>query len=104
MAFLQNPPPIQIGGNNTQSPYQLTLQDADQTEIYHWAPILVEKMRTLPGFMNVTSDLQIASPQINVDIDRDRARDLRRHARSDSERAVHRLWHAAGVDHLHALE
>jgi len=72
-AFLQNPPPIQIGGNNTQSPYQLTLQDADQNEIYHWAPILIDKMRTLPGFMNVTSDLQIASPQVNVDIDRDRA-------------------------------
>jgi len=73
LAFLQNPPPITIGGNNTQSPYQLTLEDADQTEIYHWTPILAEKMRTLPGFMNVTSDLQIASPQINVDIDRDRA-------------------------------
>jgi HAE1 family hydrophobic/amphiphilic exporter-1 len=73
VAFLQNPPPIQIGGNNTQSPYQLTLQDADQAEIYHWAPILVNRIRTLPGFMNVTSDLQIASPQINVDIDRDRA-------------------------------
>jgi multidrug efflux pump subunit AcrB len=72
-AFLQNPPPITIGGNNTQSPYQLTLQDSDQTEIYHWAPLLVEQMRTLPGFMNITSDLQIASPQINVDIDRDRA-------------------------------
>ncbi len=73
VAFLQNPPPIQIGGNNTQSPYQLTLQDADQAEIYHWAPILVNRIRTLPGFMNVTSDLQIASPQINVNIDRDRA-------------------------------
>ncbi len=72
-AFLQNPPPIQIGGNNSQSPYQLTLQDADQQEIYHWVPILVQKIRTLPGFMNVTSDLQIASPQINVQIDRDRA-------------------------------
>src|SRR5580658_4638782 len=72
-AFLQNPPPIQIGGNNTQSPYQLTLEGSDQNEIYHWTPILVENMRTVPGFMNVTSDLQIASPQINVDIDRDRA-------------------------------
>ena len=51
----------------------MTLQDTDQSEIYHWAPILVDKMRALPGFMNVTSDLQIASPQINVDIDRDRA-------------------------------
>ncbi len=68
-----NPPPIQIGGNNTQSPYQLTLQDADQDELYHWVPILQEKIRATQGFMNVTSDLQIASPQINVDIDRDRA-------------------------------
>ncbi len=73
MVLLQNPPPIQIGGNNTQSPYQLTLQDSDQNEIYHWVPILQEKIRATPGFMNVTSDLQIASPQINVDIDRDRA-------------------------------
>src|SRR5580698_197722 len=72
-AFLQNPPPITIGGNDTQSPYQLTLQGSDQNEIYHWTPILVENMRTVPGFMNVTSDLQIASPQVNVDIDRDRA-------------------------------
>ncbi|HEY3825917.1 MAG TPA: efflux RND transporter permease subunit [Bryobacteraceae bacterium] len=73
MVLLQNPPPIQIGGNNTQSPYQLTLQDSDQNEIYKWVPILMEKIRAVPGFMNVTSDLQIASPQINVDIDRDRA-------------------------------
>ena len=73
MVLLQNPPPIQIGGNNTQSPYQLTLQDSDQDEIYHWVPILQEKIRATPGFMNVTSDLQIASPQVNVDIDRDRA-------------------------------
>jgi hydrophobic/amphiphilic exporter-1 (mainly G- bacteria), HAE1 family len=75
-AFLQNPPAIQIGGNNSQSPYQLTLQDADQNEIYHWVPILLQRIRTIPGFMNVTSDLQIASPQINVDIDRDRAQTL----------------------------
>jgi HAE1 family hydrophobic/amphiphilic exporter-1 len=75
-AFLQNPPPIQIGGNNTQSPYQLTLQDADQQEIYHWVPILLQRIRAIPGFMNVTSDLQIASPQVNVDIDRDRAQTL----------------------------
>jgi len=73
LAFLQNPPPITIGGNNTQSPYQLTLQDADQNEIYHWVPILTNQIRTLPGIINVNSDLQIASPQINVDIDRDRA-------------------------------
>jgi hydrophobic/amphiphilic exporter-1 (mainly G- bacteria), HAE1 family len=72
-AFLQNPPPINIGSNNTQSPYQLTLQSTDQNEIYHWVPILVNRIRTLRGFMNVTSDLQIESPQVTLDINRDRA-------------------------------
>jgi HAE1 family hydrophobic/amphiphilic exporter-1 len=75
-AFLQNPPPISIGSNATQSPYQLTLQGADQQEIYHWVPILLDKIRTLRGFMNVTSDLQIASPQVTLDINRDRAQTL----------------------------
>ncbi len=75
-AFLQNPPPINIGSNNTQSPYQLTLQGSDQHEIYHWVPILVSRIRTLRGFMNVTSDLQIESPQVTLDINRDRAETL----------------------------
>jgi HAE1 family hydrophobic/amphiphilic exporter-1 len=73
LAFLQNPPPITIGDQQTQSPYQLTLQGADLNEVYRWAPILTGKLRELPGFQNVTSDLQIASPQVNVNIERDRA-------------------------------
>ena len=36
-------------------------------------PQLVDKMRQLPGFVDVNSDMQIASPQLMVDIDRDRA-------------------------------
>ena len=73
LAFLQNPPPITIGGNQTQSPYQLTLQSVNLQEIYKWGPLLTNRLRAQPGFQNVTSDLQIASPQITVDIDRDRA-------------------------------
>jgi hydrophobic/amphiphilic exporter-1 (mainly G- bacteria), HAE1 family len=73
LAFLQNPPPITIGGQFTQSPYQLTLQGSNQNEIYHWTPVLEDKLRQLPGFQNVTSDLQIASPEVMVNIDRDRA-------------------------------
>jgi HAE1 family hydrophobic/amphiphilic exporter-1 len=73
LAFLQNPPPITIGGEFTQSPYQLTLQGSDQNEVYRWTPVLVDKLRGLPGFQNVTSDLQIASPEVMVNIDRDRA-------------------------------
>jgi HAE1 family hydrophobic/amphiphilic exporter-1 len=71
--FLQNLPIIRIGGQLTKSQYQYTLQDADTEELYHWASILEDKMRTLPGFQDVTTDLQIRNPQLVIDIDRDRA-------------------------------
>ena len=71
--FLQNLPIIRIGGQLTKSQYQYTLQDADTEELYHWASVLEDRMRTLPGFQDVNTDLQIHNPQIVVDIDRDRA-------------------------------
>ena len=71
--FLQNPPLIRVGGRLTKALYQYSLQDTDTKELFHWAPILTDKMAKLPGFQDVTSDLQIASPQVNVEIDRDKA-------------------------------
>ncbi len=73
LAFMQNPPPIQIGGQLTRAPYQLTVQGTDPQEIYRWEPRIVGQMRALPGFLDVNSDLQIASPQVFVDINRDKA-------------------------------
>jgi len=72
-AFMQNPPPIRIGGQFTKSQYQFTLQSPDTGELYRYAPMLEAKLRELPGFQDVTSDLQITNPQVNVDIDRDKA-------------------------------
>jgi len=73
MTFLQNPPPITVSGQFSTSIYQMTMQSANLKEIYNWVDPLMDKMRTLPGFLDVNSDLQIASPQVDVDIDRDRA-------------------------------
>ncbi len=73
MAFLQNPPPITVSGQNSASVYQLTLQSASLDEIYTWGPKLKSKMQQLPGFVDVNSDQQISSPQLMVNIDRDRA-------------------------------
>jgi HAE1 family hydrophobic/amphiphilic exporter-1 len=75
-AFMQNLPPIRIGGQLTKSQYQLTLQSPDTVELYRMAPVLEEKLRGLPGLQDVTSDLQIANPQVNVTIDRDKARSM----------------------------
>jgi HAE1 family hydrophobic/amphiphilic exporter-1 len=73
MTFLQNPPPITINGDFTTSIYQMTLQSVSLKDIYEWTPKLTQKIQTLPGFVDVSSDLLIASPQVRVDIDRDRA-------------------------------
>jgi HAE1 family hydrophobic/amphiphilic exporter-1 len=66
-------PTIRIGGQLTKAVYQYTLQDADLQQLYQWAPRLYDRLRQLPGLQDVNTDLQITSPQIVVDIDRDRA-------------------------------
>ena len=71
--FLQNPPPIRSGGYMTKSEYQFTLQSPDTAELFRYAPVLEARIRELPGLQDVTSDLQIEKPQINVEVDRDNA-------------------------------
>jgi hydrophobic/amphiphilic exporter-1 (mainly G- bacteria), HAE1 family len=71
--YLRNPPPIQIGGQVTNSPYQFTLQSPDTQELYRVATDFEQKMETLQGIQDVTSDLQIKNPQVDVKIDRDKA-------------------------------
>lgn len=72
-AFLQNPPAIRIGGQQSSSLYQLTLQSPNQKELYENAPILESKLRELPELQDVNTDLQIKSPHIKVDINREQA-------------------------------
>ena len=75
-AYPQNLPPIRIGGMLTKGLYQLTLQSPDTNELYKYAPLLQDKMRSLPGLVDINSDLQIKNPQVNVVIDRDKAATL----------------------------
>ncbi len=71
--FLRNPPPISIGGQLTKSQYQFTLQSPETKELFEHVPLLEAKMRELPGLQDVTSDLQIKNPQVNIGINRDKA-------------------------------
>ena len=72
-AYLQNLPPIRLGGQLTKSQYQLALQSPETSELYKYAPQLEARVRAINGLQDVTSDLQITNPQVNVDIDRDKA-------------------------------
>jgi HAE1 family hydrophobic/amphiphilic exporter-1 len=71
--FIQNVPAIRIGGNLTKSPYQYVVRSATIDDLYQWAPLIEQKLRSLPGLIDVTSDLQITRPQVTVDIEREKA-------------------------------
>ena len=74
--FLQNPPAISVGGRISKSQYQYTLQGSDVEELYRIAPQLAAKIQTLPGFLDITTDLQLRNPQVNIEINRDKASSL----------------------------
>ncbi|HUB86722.1 MAG TPA: efflux RND transporter permease subunit [Verrucomicrobiae bacterium] len=71
--YLNVPPLVNVGGISSKGLYQYSLQDTDVQELFHWAPILMDRLKKQPGFQDVNSDLQIASPQVNVTIDHDKA-------------------------------
>jgi hydrophobic/amphiphilic exporter-1 (mainly G- bacteria), HAE1 family len=74
--FLQNPPAIRIGGQITKSLYQYTLQGTNVAELYQWAPSIEAKLKELSELQDVTSDLQLTSPEVRVTIDRQKAGSL----------------------------
>jgi HAE1 family hydrophobic/amphiphilic exporter-1 len=74
--YLQNPPTIPIGGRLSKSQYQYTLQCPDIDELNKYAAIMEKKFWDIPGLQDVTSDLQIKNPQVNVNIQRDKASSL----------------------------
>ncbi|HZS84756.1 MAG TPA: efflux RND transporter permease subunit [Stellaceae bacterium] len=71
--FFQPIQNIRVGGRLAKSLYQYTLQDGDLAELYHYAPILDKKLAELPGFQDVTSDLQIGNLKAVIDVDTDKA-------------------------------
>jgi hydrophobic/amphiphilic exporter-1 (mainly G- bacteria), HAE1 family len=74
--YPQEPSAIQIGGRSSKSLYQYTLQGPDTQELYKYGQLLQDKLSPLPILQDVTSDLQLKNPQINIDIDRDKASTL----------------------------
>src|SRR6185503_4523103 len=75
-AYPQVPPAIRIGGQLTKALYQLTLTGSDLQELYAAGNKLELRFRQIPELADVNSDLQITSPQLAVDIQRDRAATL----------------------------
>ncbi len=68
--YIQNPPAIQIGGRQSKAQYQYTVQSTDLGLLYDWSGKLVTAFQKLPGFQDVTSDLDLNSPTLIVKVDR----------------------------------
>ena len=68
-----NRPTINVGGRRTRSLYQVTLQGLDLDLLYSSAKSLELAMRENPNLLDVSSDLQLENPELNIEIDRDRA-------------------------------
>ncbi|HVT23705.1 MAG TPA: efflux RND transporter permease subunit [Rhizomicrobium sp.] len=71
--YLTNPPAIRIGGTQSKSQYQYTLQALDQDVLQNSATRLMNALATKPGFQDVTSDLDLSTPAVDIVIDRDKA-------------------------------
>ena len=74
--FPQVPPAIRIGSRGSTSVYQYTLYGTDLEELYRVTPPMLDRVREIPGVIDVNTDLQITSPQLLIDIDRDKASSL----------------------------
>ncbi len=64
---------IRVGARQGNSQYQYTLWDPDIDELNEWAPKVLERMKQIPGIVDVSSDRQAGGLQLDVKIDRDAA-------------------------------
>ena len=71
--YLTIPAAISVGGRMSKSSYDFTLYGPDTQQLYTEAQKFERVVNRLPGLAEVTTDLQIKNPQVNIVLDRDRA-------------------------------
>jgi HAE1 family hydrophobic/amphiphilic exporter-1 len=67
---------LNIGARPSKSLYQYTLQAGNLEELFRFAPVVDAAVRKLPGLQDISSDLQIKSPQAILNIDQQKAASL----------------------------
>jgi len=69
--YMQAAQDITIGGRLSKTQYQYTLADADAGELNRWAPLFLDKIKTLPGITDVATDQLNAGPMLDITIKRE---------------------------------
>jgi HAE1 family hydrophobic/amphiphilic exporter-1 len=73
MVFPNNPPPIEIGGKESNALYNYTLKSEDLNNLYVYGKDFEQRVRSIPGLTDVSSDLSFRSLKMEINIDRDKA-------------------------------
>jgi multidrug efflux pump len=71
--FLQANQDIRVGGRQSNSQYQYTLESESLSDLNTWAPRMYDKLRTLSGLRDVSTDQQVKGLEAELVIDRDTA-------------------------------
>jgi multidrug efflux pump subunit AcrB len=90
--YLRHGEYLSLGQDEGRSQYSAALEGMDAEELYRWAPRLKAKLQSLPELANVSSDLQMSAPRVNVDIRRDLSMSLN----VDPEKVANTLYDAYG--------
>ncbi|MFZ1047309.1 MAG: efflux RND transporter permease subunit, partial [Pseudolabrys sp.] len=64
---------LRVGGRQSDAQYQFTLWSADIDELQKWVPRVVDRVKRLPGIVDVTTDREQGGLQANITIDREAA-------------------------------
>ena len=73
-SFVSLPPSLQIGGRMGNQNYSLMMQSLDHDELYAWAPKVEQAIADeVSEVQNVSTDMEMKSPRVNLSIDRDKA-------------------------------
>ncbi|MDE3196884.1 MAG: multidrug efflux RND transporter permease subunit [Acidobacteriota bacterium] len=71
--YMQSAQDVRVGGRQGNAQYQYTLQTQDLSLLNKWAPLVLERMQTIPQIADVSSDLQNSGLSENLVVDRDTA-------------------------------
>src|SRR6185312_1086325 len=74
--YMQAAQDIMIGARLSKTQYQYSLVDVDSDELDHWAPILLQKLQTLPQLTDVASDQQTDGRVMKIEVNRQVASQL----------------------------
>ena len=71
--YMQAAQDITVGARLSKTQYQYTLTDANTGELEHWAQVFLEKLKSIPAIVDVTSDQANAGPLLDISINREAA-------------------------------